>query len=90
MYEIKYHREVFKDLDKVPDDIVKRVAGIIKELSSNPFPANCKKISGKLNAYRLKMGDYRVIYTVSHQENQIKIFRVRHRKDVYRNLKILF
>ena len=89
MYKIEYHGQVFKDLDKIPNDVVEKIAKIIKQLSVNPFPWNYKKLSGKLNAYRIKVGDYRIIYIVIQGEKQIKIIRVRYRKDVYRDLKIL-
>lgn len=86
MYEIKYHREVLKDLGKVPNNIVERIGKIIKDLVNNPLPWGHKKLSGKLNAYRIRVGDYRIVYIIDSEENQIKIMRVRHRKEVYRGL----
>jgi mRNA interferase RelE/StbE len=86
MYEIEYHRQIFKDLDKIPGNFAEKIIKVIKELAGEPFPWGYKKISGKLNAYRVRVGDYRVIYIVSQQENKIRIIRVRHRKDVYHRI----
>ncbi|OIN96550.1 hypothetical protein AUJ66_05905 [Candidatus Desantisbacteria bacterium CG1_02_38_46] len=86
MYKIEYHKQVFKDLDKIPNDIVEKIAKVIKELLDNPFPWRHKKLSGKLNTYRVRVGEYRIIYIISQQENKIRIMRVRHRKDIYRHM----
>ncbi len=86
MFRIEYHKQVFKDLDKIPDDSAKKIVEEIKELVRNPFPSGYKKLSGKLNAYRIRTGDYRIIYIVDLHGNKIRIMRARHRKDVYQNL----
>jgi mRNA interferase RelE/StbE len=86
MYRIEHHRQVFKDLDKIPDDITERIAKVIKEFARNPLPWGYKKLSGKLNAYRIRIGEYRVIYILNQRENSIRIMRIRHRQDVYRRL----
>lgn len=86
MYRVEYHREVFKDLDKIPDDAAEKIVKDIRALIRNPFPWGYKKLSGRLNAYRVRAGDYRIIYTIIQQENKIRIMRIRHRKDVYRHL----
>jgi len=86
MYLIEYLRQVFKDLDKISNDAVQKTVKVIKQLSQNPFPWGYKKLSGRLNAYRIRTGDYRIIYLVSRQENKIRIMRIRHRQEVYRDL----
>ena len=58
----------------------------IENLPSNPFPKNkFKKLKGTINSFRLRIGDYRIIYDVDETLMQIKVYRVRHRKEVYRH-----
>ena len=86
MFRIEYHKQVFKDLDKIPDDYVEKIVEEIRALACNPFPSGYKKLSGKFNAYRIRIGDYRIIYIVDLHGNKIRIMRARHRKDIYQNL----
>lgn len=86
MYQIKFHKHVFKDLDKIPNEILEKINKALVELANNPFPWGFEKISTKQKAFRIRIGDWRVVYLVIPEERQIIIMRVRHRKDVYRNL----
>jgi len=56
---------------------------MIEELADNPYPQSAAKLMGE-NAYRLRVGDYRIVYTVNKTENIVYVKRIRHRKDVYR------
>lgn len=89
MYKIVYEKRVFKDLNKIPNADVKRITDVFKELTSNPLPNGSKKLSSKINLYRIRQGDYRVIYTVEHGIKEIRIIMVGNRKEVYRILKSL-
>lgn len=73
-----------KDLDRLPDQIARRIADRLQGLEQDPFPPNSKKLSGWNNTYRLRVGDYRVVYVVNTPLKQIFVTKVRHRKDVYR------
>lgn len=73
-----------KDLDRLPDQIARRIADRLQGLEQDPFPPNSKKLSGRNNTYRLRVGDYRVVYIVNTPLKQIFVTKVRHRKDVYR------
>ena len=86
MYQVLYEKNVLKDLDKIPNQDVERILVVFKILSSNPYPQGSKKLSGKLNLYRIRQGSYRIVYTVAHKEKEIKIILVRHRKEAYRYL----
>lgn len=86
MYKISYEKRVFKDLDKIPDIDVQRIFTILKELPSNPIHPKSKKLVGKINLYRIKQGDFRIVYTVDHKEKQIRIILISHRKNAYRYL----
>lgn len=84
MFTLNYERRVFKDLDELPDKEVEKIAVQIERLKDNPFPAGCKKLSGKENVCRIRQGNYRIIYSVIIDQRRIIIWAVNHRKDAYR------
>jgi len=86
MYELIYEKRVLRDIDKISNDDAETICEVFKELSLNPHPVGSKKLSGKETLYRVKQGDYRVVYTIDHKEKIIKIILVAHRKEAYRHL----
>ena len=64
--------------------MVPRVIHAVEDLAGNPFPAGVRKLKGAEYTYRLRLGDYRVVYEVFHETLCIVIVRVRHRKEAYR------
>jgi mRNA interferase RelE/StbE len=86
MYQVLYEKRVLKDLDKIPSQDAERILAVFETLSSDPYPQGSKKLSGKLHLYRIRQGNYRIVYTVAHQEKEIRIILVRHRKEAYRDL----
>jgi mRNA interferase RelE/StbE len=61
-----------------------RIVARISSLAENPRPGGCQKLSGLRESYRIRVGDYRVVYAISEHERAVQIVRVAHRKDVYR------
>ena len=61
-----------------------RIVGAVENLAENPFPHGVEKSSGSEHAYRIRLGDYRIVYEVVAESKLVEIQRVRHRKDVYR------
>ncbi|MDI6738869.1 MAG: type II toxin-antitoxin system RelE/ParE family toxin [Candidatus Edwardsbacteria bacterium] len=86
MFTLSYERRVFKDLDELPDKDVEKIAGQIERLRGNPFPPGSKKLSGKENVYRIRQGNYRIIYSVVIDQRKIIAWAVNHRKDAYRRV----
>jgi mRNA interferase RelE/StbE len=82
-YRVILPRSVQKELDRLPDDIVKRILARLAQLETNPRPADMKKLKGR-GAWRIRVGDYRVIYEIHHRELQILIITVGHRREIYR------
>ena len=82
-YRVKYRTSVEKEIRSVPKDFADNIALRLDSLSQNPFPVDCRKLAGE-EAYRIRVGNYRIIYTVDIAEKIVMIERVRHRKDVYR------
>lgn len=86
MYEIVYEKRVFKDLDSIPIDSLDQVCNAIQDLKTNPFPPGHKKLKGHSSLYRIRKGNYRVIYQVVAVAKKIRIIVVGHRKEIYRHL----
>ena len=83
-YRIEWKPSAAKELKRLPRDIVPRVVKAVGELADEPFPSDVVKLQGSQFTYRIRVGDYRVIYTVVTNVLVIEIVRVRHRRDVYR------
>ena len=84
MYHILISNSAEKDMDKLPSAALKKVEVAIDHLSHEPRPAGCKKLKGSYeNLWRIRVGDYRVVYLIADKIEVIDIRRVRHRKDVY-------
>ena len=83
IYSINITRRAQKELSKLPLNIQEKVITNIKKLSKDPFPNLCKKLSGR-DAWRIRVGSYRVIYEVYKEELSIIIILIGHRKDIYK------
>ena len=83
-FRIEWKKSTGKDLRKLPASVVSRVIEAVESLAENPFPHGIEKLSGSDHAYRIRLGDYRVVYEVVTEQKLVEIQRVRHRKDVYR------
>ena len=64
---------------------VQRIIDRISELSANPFPSDSEKLKGTENFYRLRVGDYRVVYQVDNKNKTVIVYYVRHRKTAYKS-----
>jgi mRNA interferase RelE/StbE len=84
MHQIEVTRAAQRDLASLPKSVFKRVDAKIQSLSEDPYPRGSKKLEDKL--FRVRVGDYRIIYQVISGRIVIVIGRVRHRREVYRDL----
>jgi len=85
-YKVVLKPSVEKDLRALPRSIVARVFKQIEALKDEPFPRQSIKLAGAEHLYRIRIGDYRVIYGVDRDLKQVIVHYVRHRRDVYRQL----
>jgi mRNA interferase RelE/StbE len=85
-YNISFKPSVEKDLRPLPKSVVARVIGQIENLKTEPFPRQAIKLSGAERLYRIRVGDYRIVYEVDIRSKQVMIHYVRHRREVYRSL----
>lgn len=84
MFTVTFKQTARKELYALPDKIIKRIAVSIDALSVNPRPAGVKKMKGKKeNLWRLRVGDYRIIYVIEEAVQIVNIRRIGHRKEVY-------
>ncbi len=75
-----------RQIESLPLQIRKRVGKAIDSLEKNPRPEGAKKLKGFEELYRLRVGDYRIIYTVEDNELLVIVVNTGHRKDIYRRL----
>ena len=83
-YSVVFARSARKELEGLPETIQRRVLGQIEQLPSNPRPAGVRKLVGSEPLWRLRVGEYRVIYGVHDEQKLVDIVCIRHRKDAYR------
>ncbi|MDR1481913.1 MAG: type II toxin-antitoxin system RelE/ParE family toxin [Synergistaceae bacterium] len=83
-HSIKYLPSAREALDALPADIHKRAIKSIGRLKNNPRPSGCNKLTGK-DAYRIRVGDYRVVYEIHDDKLIVVVIRVAHRGKVYKD-----
>ena len=82
-YAITFARSARKELEALEQKQVERVFRRIEGLGKEPRPSGCKKLIGSKLLWRIRIGDYRIIYAVYDDRQVVDIVAVRHRKDVY-------
>jgi mRNA interferase RelE/StbE len=83
-FEIQWKASAKKEFKKIDKVEIPKILKEIEKLSLEPYPTNHKKILGTEHIFRIKIGNYRVIYSVKNKQLVIEIIRVRHRKEAYR------
>ena len=84
MYEVFLESRAERDLRRLPVEISHRIIKQIKGLAENPRPPGSRKITGSENDWRLRVGNYRVIFEIDEKGKAVRIMRVRHRREAYR------
>ena len=69
---------------KLPKELRKRIIQRVEALAANPRPANSKKLKGDEDFYRVRVGDWRIVYQIEKQRLVVLVVRIGHRRDVYR------
>ena len=85
-YKIQLKRSVVKTLKSLPQREVKKIGKKIDSLGQNPVPKDSKKIKGEKDLYRVRVGDYRILYFFQNSALTVLVIRVGHRKDIYNDL----
>ncbi len=85
-YRVLLKKPVDKDLRRINPTQVLRIIEAIRELAVNPFPASSRKLRGSENLYRVRIGDYRIVYQVNDKSKTVTVHYVRHRRTAYKPL----
>lgn len=82
-FEIVLKPAAQRDLDFLPKKEVRRIASRIAHLADNPRPFGIQKLASE-NAYRIRSGNYRVLFEIDDRNMKVLVYRIKHRKDAYR------
>jgi mRNA interferase RelE/StbE len=83
-YRLQIERRAEKDLDRLGGRTLRRMLEGIRDLAHRPRPPGCAKLAGASDLWRIRIGDYRVIYAIDDDSRWVHVMYVRHRKDAYR------
>ena len=82
-YKLEFRPSAEREFDKLSADIQARLRPKIDALASNPRPSGCKKLAGMQDLYRIRVGDYRIIYEIRDKVLLVLIVKIGHRGSVY-------
>jgi mRNA interferase RelE/StbE len=82
-YHVALTSSAEKELKKLSHQLIARIVPHLENLASNPRPAGCKKLRGGDHEWRIRVGDYRVVYTIDDAKLLVEVTRIRHRSEVY-------
>jgi mRNA interferase RelE/StbE len=85
-YSIRLQPSVEKDIRRIAAATLDRIFTRLEALAANPLPPGAAKLSGAEGLYRVRVGDYRIVYELDHSSKQVLVHYVRHRRDVYRKM----
>ncbi len=84
-FKILFKKSVEKDLRGIDRTQIIKILMAIEKLAFSPFPSNSRQLVGGYKTFRLRVGNYRVIYFINEITSTIEVQRIAHRRDVYRN-----
>ena len=82
-YAVQLKPSARKELESLPDSVLARVVRKVESLASDPRPAGCKKLKGYKDQWRIRIGDWRVVYIVDDTTKLVSVTRIAHRREVY-------
>lgn len=83
-WRIEWKRSAQKEVRKLPAEARARILSAVEQLADTPYPPGVRKLVGTERTFRMRVGVYRIVYTVLEVQLVIEVVRVRHRRDVYR------
>ena len=84
-YTIIFKPRARRELAKIPKKVAERIARAIDTLADQPRPSGCKKLTNEDGLWRIRVGDYRIVYKIEDDRLVVLIVTLGHRRDVYRN-----
>jgi mRNA interferase RelE/StbE len=82
-WTVEVQRPAEKELATLPLQARERIAGVLRAMKDDPFPHGVKKLKAR-EGYRIRVGDYRILFTANHAARLVRVGAIGHRKDVYR------
>ena len=82
-YDIFFKASVWKELRKLPKNDLKKIISRLEKLGIDPRPLGCEKLIDH-ELYRIRQGNYRILYSIQDNELMVWVIKIGHRKDVYR------
>jgi mRNA interferase RelE/StbE len=83
-YAVEIERTAAKAITRMQQHLAERVLTAIEALAGEPRPVGCVKLAGTTDGYRIRVGDYRVVYVIEDAVRIVTVTRVAHRREVYR------
>ena len=83
-YQVAFGSSAERELKKLPSPLIVRLLPHLESLESNPRPSGSRKLRGGDSEWRIRVGDYRVVYTIDDAKLLVEVMRIRHRSEVYR------
>ena len=83
-YKIEWKQSAKKELKKLDKQIIPRILQAVENLANNPYSSGSKKLIGSDSIYRIRVGDYRIVYNIKSSVLIIEIIKVGHRREIYR------
>ena len=85
-YTVVLTQTAEKNLHRLPGRVIEKIIGVLKTLEENPRPTGCKKLKGYKNLWRVRVGDYRLVYAIEAVIMLVDVREIGHRKDFYDKL----
>ena len=82
-YAIDIKPSARRELENLSDNLIARLVPKIDALAANPRPSGCRKLRGYKDLWRIRVGDYRIVYLVDDDRKMVSVTRVAHRRDVH-------
>ena len=83
IYRIEWKTSALKELKQIDKSIIPRILNTVEELAKEPRPKGVRKLQGSKKSYRIRVGDYRIVYEIEDDILLIIVIRVRHRRSAY-------
>ena len=85
MYLVRLERKADAEFKKLPSEILRRVDSELSALENDPRPKGVKKLSGRRRSgWRIRVGDYRILYRIDDNEKHVSVYRIKHRSKAYK------
>ena len=83
-YDVELTSSAERELKMLSGQLIARMVPRLEDLASNPRPPGCKKLRGGDNEWRIRVGDYRLVYTIDDAKLLVEVTRIGHRSEVYK------